>query len=406
MNLIEYYNNQPIKDASFFDLESTKQFMLKLVRDRITELGMDIEALDADLIKYKSVISGSFIVQCMIGTFWKGSDMDLFGEITQDMILKDRSEIIPPTIQNNIFCPIHKMELFGWKHHNESPESLKEGKKDVNFMPNGLGNPNNKYNGIIGYGYSRKYKFTLKDTPVIYNFIGTRFDPIEYVMTCFDLSIVRNYYDGKNVVIKYPLHIVLMRAHLLRFTDSMRFLYDVPSRVMERIRRYEARGFAIKRHRKYNCLLEMCKFRNYTYEISHTMDRNKKLYYILGYDYTDDIERLECTNINRIKIETPEYIYKMIRYNKLPNPEVVMLMMIHKPDPEARNVINAPIVGLKNIIRMFWLRERMNKGIKVEFNYCTVDPNQKPGEEPRNKKMKVFNSDYSMIINNKKKYDL
>lgn len=404
-NLIDYYNNQPIKnDEKFFQLETTQTFMCNLIRSKLESLGINVQEFDNELVKNNSIVSGSFILQCMIGKFWDNSDIDIFGEITQDSIITKREDIKPTVVQTDIFCPIHKMELYGWKFHNVYPDVSNKDQipqsTDINFMPEGLGNPNNIYGGIIGYGYSRKYDFEFKKgNPIIYNFIGTRINPVQYVMECFDLSIVRNYYDGKTVQLSYPLHIVNMHARLLRFTDSMNFMYEISDRVKARIKKYEARGFKIKRHRHYECLYEMAKFRNYSYSISRALERNKKLHYKLPFEYKDDTIRLESSNINRIKIETAEYIYKIIKYNKKPFPEFVLLVLEHKEDEQCRNLLSEPVYGLKLILRIFWVREKMNNGVKVNFDYTTKEKKDKNN-------VKVKHSDYSDIINNQKKLDI
>lgn len=398
-----------------------QKIQLNIIRRRMQEMGMDVDEMDKYLIKTNSVLSGSFIVQCMLGTKWDGSDIDIFSEVKQENIVKKRKHITPKPI-GFIQGPFHKMEEFLWQHY------LKQFGKEKVFMPKALGKVDNEYTSIVGYAYSRKYEcfsteyhktsnnFELNilnespavekdenkdenkddddessfqscediEQPLILNFIGTRFDPIEYIMTTFDLSIVRNYYDGKRLVLKYPMHILTRIAKLLRFTDSMQYLHGMSEKLNKRILKYQSRGFHIKRHRNYDALQEMSKFRDYKYECSRQLSRNAKFRYKwpTGFDLnSDNMKKLKMSSdsMNRIAINTQSHTYRILKYNRADSTPVYILVWVHSnDDTHKKNILDKPRNGLKSTIRFFWINEKINPPVKVKYNYS-----EKEEEEPR-----------------------
>lgn len=393
-----------------------QEIQLSIIRRRMQEAGLDVDELDKYLIKTKSVISGSFIVQCMLGTKWDSSDIDIFSEVTQKNIFKKRKKIDPKPI-GFIQGPIHKMEEYLWRHY------LKQFGKEKVFMPKALGKVDNAYTSIVGYAYSRKFECfspeyhkrsndfvanlenqatptqiqtndddeessfkSCEDTenPLILNFIGTRFDPIEYIMTTFDLSIVRNYYDGKKLVLKYPMHILTRIAKLLRFTDSTQYLHGMSDKLNKRILKYQSRGFHIKRHKTYDALEEMSKFRQYKYETSNQLSRNAKFRYKWPAEFnfnSDNMKKLKMgsDSMNRIVMNTKTHTYRILKYNRTDAFPVYILVWVHKNDDGHKtNVLKKPINGLKATIRYFWINENINPPVVVKYNYS-----EKEDQEPR-----------------------
>jgi len=430
-----------------------QEVQLSIIRRRMRDIGLDVDELDKYLVKTKSVISGSFIVQCMLGLKWDSSDIDVFSEVTQDNIFKKRKHIVPKPI-GFIHGPVHKMEEFLWRHY------MKQFGKEKVFMPKALGKVDNAYTSIVGYAYSRKFECFSKEyhqtsneymttpkqesqepqesenkengentetqesqetqenidqdpnefdfetcdvdendqeddessfvscedteSPLILNFIGTRFNPVEYVMTTFDLSIVRNYYDGKKLVLKYPMHILTRIAKLLRFTDSMQYLHGMSEKLNSRILKYQSRGFHIKRHKSYDALEEMSKFRDYKYECSRQLSRNAKFRYKWPSQFnfnSDNMKQLKmgADSMNRISINTKTHIYRILKYNRQDSVPVYMLVWVHKiDDPGKKNILEKPRNGLKSTIRYFWVNENINPPVNVKFNYS-----EKEEEEPR-----------------------
>lgn len=450
-----------------------QEIQLSIIRRRMRELGLDVDELDKYLQKTKSVISGSFIVQCMLGVKWDSSDIDIFSEVSQHSIFKKRKHIDPKPI-GFITGPIHKMEEFLWRHY------LKQFGKEKVFMPKALGKVDNAYTSIVGYAYSRKFEcfskeyhqtstefsaetklaepvqneklavpvqikepaqieelaepvqieepekpvseinieepiqnekvdeneeehsfktcylsddcdddssfnsFEDTENPLILNFIGTRLDPIEYIMTTFDLSIVRNYYDGNKLVLKYPMHILTRIAKLLRFTDSMQYLHGMSEKLNKRILKYQSRGFHIKRHKTYDALEEMSKFRAYKYECSNQLSRNAKFRYKWPSNFDINSNsmknlRMGADSMNRISINTKTHTYRILKYNRNDSVPVYMLVWVYKiDDPHKKNILEKPRNGLKSTIRYFWINENINPPVVVKYNYS-----EKEDEEPR-----------------------
>lgn len=367
----------------------------KIIRSRLIEVAIDPDELDTLLVKTHSVLSGSFLVQCITGDKWEESDIDVFGRVKQEYILTKRKQIIPDTCMRDIRTPIHKLEMLPWKYINKpfqqpievaEPNQIKK-KIQLNF-PKASGGFNNEYNGIIGFAYSRKYVLPTPQSVIgtrpdgssyiqngtIFNFVGTRINAKNYIRKCFDLSFCKNYYDGTRLTIMHPYHVMCKIGKLVRFTNSMNFIHKIPKKVYNRISKYKARGFHVRRHSEYNGLEELVKFRKYEYSISRPLPRMTRFKYKFPEKFDNDNFvklKLECKNINVIKIKTAKYNYIIIRFNRVNDIPIYILFNISGHDGE--NVLKYSVNGLKQVMRKFWYFESMNPSIKVEFDYASKD---------------------------------
>jgi hypothetical protein len=363
---------------------------LAIIRSRIIEMSIDPDELDTLLIKTNAVLSGSFLVQCIVGDKWKDSDIDVFGQIKQKYILAKRAEILPPTCSRDVRAPIHKLELLPWNYINRPFAATNtEKKKTVLFFPKSSGGFNSEYSGIIGFAYSRKYILPTPDSKIvesdgdshivggtIFNFVGTRINATRYIQKCFDLSFCKNYYDGKKLTIMHPYHVLSRIGKLVRFTNSMNFIHKIPKKVYSRISKYKTRGFHVKRHSEYNGLEELVKFRKYKYEISRELPRNTRFKYKFPEKFDNDNFvklKLECKSIQIIKIRTIKYRYMIIRFNRVGDIPIYILFNISGKDDI--NLLKYTINGLKSIMKKFWYFESMNPSIPVEFNYLSEEMN-------------------------------
>lgn len=364
-----------------------------IIRSRLIEMCIDPDALNSLLIKTNAVLSGSFLVQCIVGDKWKDSDIDVFGEIKQKYILTKRNEIVPLTCSRDIKTPIHKLELLPWTYINKpfiAPYNEDGKKKKIMlFYPKSSGGFNNEYNGIIGFAYSRKYVLPTPDSKfvesdgnshiidgTIFNFVGTRINATKYIQKCFDLSFCKNYYNGKKLTIMHPYHVLCRIGKLVRFTNSMNFIHKIPKKVYARISKYRCRGFHVRRHSEYNGLEELVRFRKYEYQISRDLPRNTRFRYQFPEKFDNDNFvklKLECKSINIIKIRTVKYRYIIIRFNRLSDIPIYILFNISGEDNV--NLLKYSVNGLKSVMKKFWYFESMNPAVAVEFNYLSEEMN-------------------------------
>ncbi len=367
--------------------ELVQKTNIAIIRSRLFEMAIDPDELDDVLIKTNAVLSGSFLVQCIVGDKWKDSDIDVFGQIKQKYILTKRKEIIPQTCVIDIKTPIHKLELLPWRYINK-PFVSDNKKKILLSYPRASGGFNNEYNGIIGFAYSRKYvlptptsKIVVSDDGkssieggTIFNFIGTRINATKYIRKCFDLSFCKNYYNGKKLTIMHPYHVLSRIGKLVRFTNSMNFIHKIPKKVYMRISKYKTRGFHVRRHSEYNGLEELVKFRKYEYLISKDLPRNTRFKYQFPEKFDNDNFvklKLECKSINIIKIRTIKYKYIIIRFNRVG--DIPIYIMFHISGEDNTNLLKYTVNGLKSIMKKFWYVESMNPAIPVEFNYLSEE---------------------------------
>lgn len=195
---------------------------VKIIRSRLFEMCIDPDELSDLLIKTNSVLSGSFLVQCIVGDKWADSDIDVFGHVKQKYILTKRSQIVPNPSQVDIRTPIHSLELLPWRYINKpfqngldsvlikvepktdqpNPDepkieesktdqsTINESKTDQSTInepkiedskknepkknqkvrlqfPKSSGGFNNEYSGIIGFAYSRKYILPTPQSKIV-----------------------------------------------------------------------------------------------------------------------------------------------------------------------------------------------------------------------------------------------
>jgi len=371
-NIIDLWNvRNACKNArGIINGQLTQKLMKLLIQKRLSQKGVNPEYLDGLLIKTNSVLSGSFILQCLLNVSWDNSDVDIFSKIRQSKILTKREQIQPEPIQNNIKAPIHKFEAYFWQLYNQHVGSEKE----KLFFPYGQGNPESPYTAIIGYGYSRKYEFENNGDKVILNFIGTRRNSKKIVRKCFDLSIVRNYYDGKKVRLENIMHILTRRARLMPFSDMGKMVNGkLDPSVKKRLEKYKERGFRIKHHRTYDALYEISRFYKYNLEISRNLPRDTRFHYKMPEkmhtEYLDRF-RLESNSIQRIKMETSDHRYVVLRFNRYgSHPLEILVAVQNRDDKKKRNLLTYAVCGTKTIVKQIRIREKLNPPVKVKFNY-------------------------------------
>ena len=371
-NIVDLWNLRQVNKESSQILKGplVQKIIKILIRNKIRAKGLDPDKLDSMLIKTNSVLSGSFILQCLLNVAWENSDIDIFGKIKQNTIITDRKQILPEPIQKNVKTPIHQIESYFWKLYNENAGN----KKEKLFFPYSKGNPENPYTSIIGYGYSRKYEYDRGDDKIVLNFIGTRKHPKKFVKNGFDLSIVRNYYDGKKMRIGFPMHIIRKIGKLMSFSDMGNFSNGkIDNSVRNRIDKYKSRGFHIKRHRTYDALLELSKFFKYDHVISKELPRNTRFHYKMPEKMTAeyfDRFRLESNSIQRIKIETSDHRYIILRFNRgQSDPLEILIAVQNRDDGRKRNMLTYAAHGTRSIVKQIRIREKLNPPIHVEFDY-------------------------------------
>jgi hypothetical protein len=238
----------------------------KYINDRLTQMGINAEEFNTSLIRSKSIIAGSFPLQCLLGELWN-SDVDIY------------NNKLTPTYKYNGGAPGYDfkwLEKYFQTRHNKMKVTkvYENGGNEINVKyehKHRLGTANNTsykidtFTGIMQHtskynNASIRFLIDLKLNNnhcqfIIHQKVYAKNYTCITVFDLFDFEFCKLKYDGKNVHLIPNMNIIRNKKLLLKqkhidnifvnldTSPQSRKLYD--DQVDGRIKKYRDRGFNI-----------------------------------------------------------------------------------------------------------------------------------------------------------------
>ena len=103
---------------------------------------------------------------------------------------------------------------------------------------------------------------TIREYKNIFQHICTPIDPFLYIKRSFDLDICKNTFDGNNLYVK-DWNKLIERRDIIRPNGYIMLFYECRGTYddiySKRLKKYIDRGFELKKHAKYNEIIEYMK---------------------------------------------------------------------------------------------------------------------------------------------------
>ena len=170
----------------------------------------------------KAVISGSFIIQCILGEYWENSDIDIYFPTTNNK-----------KYSTNCNNPYYELEKFLYEtvkfEVNESYSAISRYKSDQS-------------NGKLNIEYVRNYDTVINSIQVIQAKVDNNHDKMnEFIHETFDFDICKNVYyiNDRKACLK-----ILKLNDILNKVTEFKIGYRVGSSI-QRCEKYKKRGFNI-----------------------------------------------------------------------------------------------------------------------------------------------------------------
>ena len=320
------------------DLKDDNDFV-KIIRDRLKGRVPDVDVFIDSLIKYKHYITGSFLLQCMLGVTWENSDIDICMMGTKEIDEKDddyyRKGSGTYSHEYHHYTDfMHDILLIKTKFYKE------EEMKDMHWGDIRLDNARHAFHvatytvtNLEGYPLfpviSRKYSIKNCEGIIDYIVIERYEDIFDFYNNTVDFGFCALVFDGRKLYIRNWNDVMYKTCWV--DVDRINFLpdtspgwsYQEPEadkyehyipRLNYRLKKYSNRGFNIKFVDE-----EMEeRVRNYTYEDAYERRHRCMQTYFLGENgqtlqsapYTeDDLEE-------EIESEITEEFDKLYEINK------------------------------------------------------------------------------------------
>ncbi len=217
--------------SKFTNRYMTKIFIEQIILQQIDKR-LRIALLDQykfvmkHIILNKVVISGSFIIQCILDEYWEGSDIDMYSTYNSEnkmAIFGDKYEEYEHNDKYENVLPIHSI----------INQKLKNGQKlqDIIMNTDIYMDDESEDDGVIPEKKCPKSQNKI-DLDYFDNFK-------EYMLKSFDLDICKNMFSIVNGRPKLYIH------HLNKIITKKESAlnYNQPHKVYRRIQKYSARGF-------------------------------------------------------------------------------------------------------------------------------------------------------------------
>jgi hypothetical protein len=214
----------------YITLSMIKESIIKEINIRLSLIfGDKYNEFNKILDDTKAVISGSFIIQCILGEYWEDSDIDIYF----------------PTINNN------KYNIHSTYYYYDLEKFLYE---TVKFKMTGSYPAMSRYkydqsNGKLEIEYVRNYETATNSVQVIQAKIENDYDKMtKFIYNTFDFDICKNVYyinDGKEYINIPKLNDILNKV------SEFKIGYRVGSSI-ERYEKYTKRGFNIINNMTYD----------------------------------------------------------------------------------------------------------------------------------------------------------
>lgn len=216
----------------------------RLIKSKLSKLGLNADSFISGLIKHKIVISGSFILQCLYGEEYEDSDIDLYmmGEKYEDNLCRIHDQY--PDYKKCNGCEYthfndYKYEIWADLNPDKLKYEMLEYKDSYDELPIA----------------SRMYKISnakinhIIVSPYVANTVE------EFIDKYFDLNFCKVMFDGESLTIKnfddvynkmthvnYQLDKYLRRAF---WPEDIQSDEQLKSLIDKRIQKYRNRGFTI-----------------------------------------------------------------------------------------------------------------------------------------------------------------
>jgi hypothetical protein len=180
-----------------------KKSFKDIVIKRLTELDIDADEFLAHMVAFKNVISGSFILQCMYGTYWQDSDIDMFCCYTDHISITPVPHITKP---HPVYYDVLNKQTFD-NYIERGYPIISNIKKYIDKKEHKFISADNMHEYDAMYLKSNKYKFHKATINTILVFNNEKNckkykDIYNYVTHNFDLSFCKVVFDGTKLHIK------------------------------------------------------------------------------------------------------------------------------------------------------------------------------------------------------------
>jgi hypothetical protein len=260
----------------YITLSMIKESIIKEINTRLSLIfGDKYNEFNEILDKTKAVISGSFIIQCILGEYWEDSDIDIYF----------------PTINNN------KYNIHSTYYYYELEKFLYETVKLKMSMsyPAMSRYKSDQSNGKLNIKYVRNYETATNSIQIIQAEIeNDHIKMKEFIYDTFDFDICKNVYYINNG--KEHLNILKLNDVLNKITE-FKIGYRLGSS-LQRYEKYTKRGFNIINNMTYDEISNKA-----IYSRSNTVD-----------NYSS---RIHLYHMNKIAID--EYKLKSKKFNIHPD---------------------------------------------------------------------------------------
>lgn len=209
----------------YFGCQIFRTFSRRM-RERLAELGWDPLADTSPFFSHlstcESALTGSFVLQVLLGEYYPHADVDLF---VVEQWERDRPVFV--CFQEDTFFPPCARDRFLYEHLEQSSGlDLFPQWKHTRF------GSSMKYYSVFPRELSRRLDVVL---------IDDRSTSIRLVLELFDFAFLANSYDGRTLRVLYPRAVVARKSHVLPRRLEMS---ELP-RTLARISKYQVRGFSL-----------------------------------------------------------------------------------------------------------------------------------------------------------------
>lgn len=246
--------------SSIVTFSIMKKLILYYINKRLLLIfGENTNKIKEILNNTKTVISGSFLIQCILNEYWNDSDIDIYSPV-----VSNKKCFID---HDNPFTDIEKFLHEKYRFTNTSDahrygDALSNNRTDIKWV--------------------RTYQNSINKIQIIQVEVENNFSKLkEFIHNTFDFNICKNIYYIDNNKENISIFNLL---NVLNKTEKFKTKYNLKSS-MTRCLKYRNRGFDIHNNRTYECLANLS-YNGYghkTHEI-YTVKKNNTLLQVISGD--------------------------------------------------------------------------------------------------------------------------
>ena len=195
----------------------------KIMRQKLEDKGIDYDDLALFLKTHNVVMSGSFVLQVLCNKEFDKYDLDIFALKSSPVLITGLEKIMKVPMTKQIKPTYDYM-----------PKKYTESEKSTYAQSLGTNVEGNKYGGFeVCEFITEKLKVQLIIMP--------QYKSYEELVDAFDLSCLKNYFDGTTFYIKHPDNIATFSGtYDDTYSHNHNFIH-----AMSRIKKYLQRGFSL-----------------------------------------------------------------------------------------------------------------------------------------------------------------